>query len=74
MDGLDKNKYLDQMLVKCEQNRVVRTSQNCEVFLRNKIVNNFLTTVDAILENETVVLCKLLNLKIVQSFSGPKIR
>ena len=53
-------KYLDHMLVKFEQNRIVRTIQNFEQFVK-KMVNHFWQSVDAILEDvsvtETIVWC-----------------
>ena len=41
------------MLVKFEQNRMVRTIENYEVF-EKKVVNHFLQSVDAILEDVSV--------------------
>ena len=57
------DKYLDHMLVKFEQNCMVRTIQNFVLFdnNNNKMVNNFWQSVDAILEDvsvtETIVWC-----------------
>ena len=52
--------YVDHMLVKYEQNLMVRTIQNFELFWQ-KMVNHFWQSVDAILENvsvvETIVWC-----------------
>ena len=54
------DKYLDHILVKFEQNRMVRTEQNFLSFL-TKNVNHFWQSVDAILEDvfvtETIVWC-----------------
>ena len=44
---------LDHMLVKFEQNRTVRTTQNFEFFWQ-EIVNHFWQSVDAILEEVSV--------------------
>ena len=43
------DKYLDHMLVKFEQNRMLRNVQNVELF-RQRMVNLNLKSVDAILE------------------------
>ena len=54
------DKYLDHMLGKFEQNRMVRTTQNFELFW-HKMVNHFWQSVDAILEvvsvTKTIVWC-----------------
>ena len=54
------DKYLDHMLVKFEQNRMVQTVQKFCVFWQ-KMVNNFWESADAILEDvsvsETIVWC-----------------
>ena len=47
------DKYLDHMLVKFEQNRMVQTVQNFEP-LDNKWLTIFLQRVDAILEDVSV--------------------
>ena len=47
------DKYLDHMLVKFEQNRMVRTIQNFVLFDK-KLVNDFWQSVDAILEDVSV--------------------
>ena len=44
------DKYLDHMLVKFEQNRIVRNINKNEVFGK-KMVNHFLERIDAILED-----------------------
>ena len=53
--------YLDHMLMKFEQNRMVQIIQNLELFDKNKIVNYFWQSVDAILEGvsvtETILWC-----------------
>ena len=52
--------YLYHMLVKFEQNRMVRTTQNFALFWQKR-VNHFWQSIDAILENvsvaETIVWC-----------------
>ena len=54
------DKYLDHMLVKFEQNRMVRTIQKFELFDK-KMINHFWQIDDAILEDvsvtETIVSC-----------------
>ena len=45
------DKYLDHMLVKFEQNRMVQTIQNFELFDKKKMVNHFWQSIDAILED-----------------------
>ena len=54
------DKYLDRILVKFEQNRMVRTIQNFELF-RKEIVNHIWQSVDAILKDvavtKTIVWC-----------------
>ena len=56
-------KYLEHMLVKFEQNRMVRTLQNIEFF--EKMVNHFWQRIDAILEDfsvtKTIVWCWTIN-------------
>ena len=47
------DKYLDYMLVKFEQNYMVRNIQNFEV-LKKKMVNHFWESVDVILEDVSV--------------------
>ena len=53
------DKYLDHLLVKFEQNRVVLTIQILSFLIKTKMVNRFLKSVDAILEHvfvhETIV-------------------
>ena len=52
--------YLNHMLVNFEQNRMVRTIQNCELF-DHKMLNHFWQSIDDILEDvpvtETIVWC-----------------
>ena len=54
------DKYLDHMLVKFEQNRMVQTIQNFELFDK-EMVNHFRQSIDAILEDvsvtETIAWC-----------------
>ena len=61
-------KYLDHMLVKFEQNRMVRTVEDTELFDK-KMVHNFWQRVDAIFKDvsvtETIVLCLTINVKII---------
>ena len=61
-------KYFDHMLVKFEQNRMVGTIQNFEVF-HKKIVNHFWQCVEAILKDvfvtETIVWCWAFNLETI---------
>ena len=47
------DKYLDLMLVKFEQNRMVGTTQNFELFDK-KMVNHFWQSADAILKDASV--------------------
>ena len=61
------DKYLNHMLVEFEQNRMVRTIQNCELFhTHKKMVNHVWQSGDAILEDvsvtETIVWCLTTNL------------
>ena len=51
------DKYLDHMLVKFEQNRMVQITRNLELFAKKKnqvYENHFWQSVDAILENVSV--------------------
>ena len=71
------DKYLDHMLVKFEQNCMIRTIQNLVLF-DPKMVNNFWQSVDVILEDvsltETIVWCWNIDLKtIIYGISVPKI-
>ena len=76
LDGFDQTwiiirptlfgKYLDHMLVKFEQNRMVQTIQNFDLFDKKR-VNHFWQSVDAILEDvsmtDPIVWCKTIDVK-----------
>ena len=57
------------MLVKFEQNRMVQTIQNFDLFDKKKSFNHFWQSVDAILEDvsmtDTIVWCKTINVKTI---------
>ena len=58
------DKYLEHMLVKFKQNRMVRTVQNFELFLQ-KMVNHFWQSVDAIFWKTFLWLKQLFDAKIL---------